>query len=62
MTHHYRGKGKGVLVLGDSGGRLDVGPLAKLECSVPDCKHKAASLVRMGPKRWRTLCEEHLHE
>ena len=59
---HYRGTGKGLLVIGDDGQKLDVGPLAKLECSVPDCEGVAARLVRTGPSTWRTLCDAHKHE
>jgi hypothetical protein len=60
--YHYKGNGKGLLVMSDDGKRLDVGPLAKLSCSVKDCPNESARLVRTGLSTWRTLCAEHSHE
>lgn len=52
----------GLLVLSDDGARLEVGPIAKLECSCRDCEGHAAKMVRTGVSTWRTLCDAHAHE
>ena len=59
---HYQGNGKGLLVVSDDGGKLDVGPLAKLECSFGNCSAPGVRLVRTGPTEWSTRCEAHVAE